>query len=96
VGSGEIVLPEELSERTWKRCATGAAAALDTAEGNLIVECSELVRFDEHGIAMLVGLAHYSEVRQVKVVLVNPPITLRAHLETTGMAWFFEWRPLVV
>ena len=71
-----------------------AAAALDATVGRLIVECSELVRFDEHGIAMLIGLACYGERQRVRIVLANPPARLRQHLEMNGMAWFFEWRPL--
>ena len=44
---------------------------------------------------MLVGLADYSARQQVRVVLANPPARLREHLELAGLAWFFEWQPLL-
>ena len=94
VSSAVFVLPEELSERTWEYLAETATIALDSTGQRLVVECSALVRFDDYGIAMLVGLAHYSQRRQVRVLLANPPLPLRERLEVTGMAWFFDWRPL--
>ncbi len=94
VSYAAFVLPEELSERTWERFADQVTTALATTDERLIVECAEVVDFDDYGIAMLVGLAHYSRRRQVRLELVNPPLPLRQRLEITGMAWFFDWRPL--
>jgi len=68
--------------------------AVESAHASLVVECAGLRTFDEHGVAMLVGLAHYSARQQVRVVLANPPAGLRQHLELAGLAWFFEWQPL--
>ena len=93
--SARVVLPEDLSVSSWRRCADSASVAVESAQTSLVVECSELRTFDEHGVAMLVGLAHYSARQQVRVVLANPPVGLRQHLELAGLAWFFEWQPLV-
>jgi anti-anti-sigma regulatory factor len=93
--SPRVVLPEDLSVRSWRGCADRASLAVESARALLVVECAELRTFDEHGVAMLVGLAHYSARRQVRVVLSNPPARLRQHLELVGLAWFFEWQPLV-
>ena len=90
-----VVLPEALSGSSWRACAEAASTALASAGSELIVECAELRVIDDHGIAMLIGLAHYSARRQVRVVLTNPPAALRSRLELNGMAWFFAWRPLV-
>ena len=72
-----------------------ATTALDTTGERLVVECSDVLRFDDYGIAMLVGLAHYGERRHVRSVLVDPPLPLRTRLESTDAAWLCEWRPLV-
>jgi anti-anti-sigma regulatory factor len=93
--SPRVVLPEDLSVRSWRSCADSASVAVESAHVLLVVECSGLRTFDEHGVAMLVGLAHYSARQQVRVMLANPPAGLRQHLELAGLAWFFEWRPLV-
>ena len=93
--SPRVVLPEDLSVTSWRRCADSASVAVESAQTSLVVECSELRTFDEHGVAMLVGLAHYSARQQVRVVLAHPPVGLRQHLELAGLAWFFEWQPLV-
>ena len=92
--SPRVVLPEELSVRSWRGCADSASVAVESAQTLLVVECAGLRTFDEHGVAMLVGLAHYSARQQVRVVLANPPARLRQHLELAGLAWFFEWQPL--
>ena len=94
--AGRFCLPSELSMRSWQGCAAGALTALECSRGYLIVECSELEVFDESGVALLIGLSHYSQRRQVRVVLANPPATLRQTLEVRGAGWLFEWRPLVV
>jgi len=89
-----VVLPEDLSVTTWRRCADSASVAVESAHASLVVECAGLRTFDEQGVAMLVGLAHYGARQQVRVVLANPPAGLRQHLELAGLAWFFEWQPL--
>ena len=89
--AGEFSLPPELSMRSWQDCVAGALTALECAH----IECSQLQAFDDGGIAMLIGLSHYSQRRQVRVVLANPPATLRQTLEVRGAVWLFEWRPLV-
>ncbi len=81
--------------QSWQSCVAGALTALERSQGHLIVECSQLEGFDDGGIAMLIGLSHYSQRRQVRVVLANPPATLRQTLEVRGAAWLFVWRPLV-
>jgi len=92
--SSRVVLPDDLSVTSWRSCADSAAVAVESAQTSLVVECAGLRTFDEHGVAMLVGLAHYSARQQVRVVLANPPAGLRQHLELAGLAWFFEWQPL--
>ena len=79
---------------SWRRCADSVSVAVESAQVSLVVDCAGLRTFDEHGVAMLVGLADYSARQQVRVVLANPPACLRQHLELAGLAWFFEWQPL--
>ncbi len=93
--AGQFCLPPELSIQTWQGCVTKVLSALECSHGRLVVECSELQAIDDGGIAMLIGLSHYSQRRQIRVVLTNPPATLRQTLEVRGVAWLFEWRPLV-
>ena len=92
---GWFALPVELSAESWQGCVVTALAALECSRFRLLVECSELRSFDEPGLAMLIGLSRYSERRQVRVVLVNPPESLRKGLEGRGLGWLFEWRPLL-
>ena len=89
-------LPAHLSTDSWRVCVVDALTALEASHDRLAVECEALETFDEDGVALLIGLSRYSEARQVRVVLVNPPDDLRRNLEFRGLAWLFEWRPIAV
>jgi len=89
-----LKLSSQLCGDTWRSCVVAALTALECCDGKLFVECSELRSFDEEGLAMLIGFSRYSDRRQVRVVLANPPESLRQSLEFRGLAWLFDWSPL--
>jgi ABC-type transporter Mla MlaB component len=89
-------LPAHLSTESWRVCVIDALTALEAARGRLVVECEAVESFDDDGIALLLGLSRHSEGRQIRVELLNAPAGLRENLEFRGLAWLFEWRPVVV
>ena len=90
---GSFRLPREVSADTWQSRVVTALTVLECAEGVLVVDCSEVGSFDDAGIAMLIGFARYSERRDVRVLLANPPEPLRTSLERRGLTWLFDWSP---
>ena len=90
----DVELPDELTLATWRRTVAQVAAALDAAHDRIVLECSALERFDDEGIAFLLGLAEHGAKRSLRVVLRNPTTALRSRLELGGLAWLFEWWPV--
>src|SRR6476619_7799187 len=80
-GFGSFRWPTRLCAEAWSNCVIDALTAIETSHGRLVVECATLESFDESGVALLIGLARYSERRQLRVELVDPPNALRENLE---------------
>ena len=74
---------------------TEALDALERCGGRLRVDGSELLDFDDAGVALLVALGRYGASLGVQVELAGAPLLMRCAIETRGFGTLFTWTPKV-
>jgi anti-anti-sigma regulatory factor len=68
-----------------------ASGMIDSAQGHIELDCSQVDALDEGTLGMLVTVARNAQRRGQRVILDMPSVRVRRDLDDAGVSHMFAW-----
>ena len=89
--TGQLVVLGGLELDQRREFISATTIAIDHAEGNVALDCSQLESIDSVTLGMLVALSRTAERRSARLVLEMASPRVRGDIDKAGVTHMFDW-----